>query len=300
MTTTTKNMEEISPHFIELQENYYEWLTRLGYATGTIRHHKTSLNQFFKQLHHQGIHKLEDITGQHIVHYQNTLEKTPVSSSNFRAKLGCLRRFDQYLEAYGHPPIITVKLKIIPYEASIRTILNQTEIKALYQATDNSHQGSKDRAILAIYYGCGLRASEGARLQVKDIDFKNHLVQVRKSKTKSPRYVPMSPKVINDLHDYIQGARKEILTTNSQALLVHSRGQHKTTSSIVHRLKVLAHHAGITKQIGLHSLRHSIATHLLENGMQLEQIRQFLGHKSLQTTQLYTHLHYANSCDESE
>ncbi|MBS9463279.1 tyrosine-type recombinase/integrase [Flagellimonas sp. 389] len=281
-------------HFTDLQNSFKLWLERLGYAKYTIKHHSKSMALFFQLTREKGINKLEDITGETILQFQAELEKQPIAAQTFQSRLGSLRLFDQYLESYGHQPIITVKLKVIPHFETPKTILTQQEIKQLYEVTDNSKLGYKDRAILAIYYGCGLRASEGLNLQVKDLDFRNGLLQVGKTKTRTPRYVPMSAAVMEDLKDYLYGARPQILKVKSDVVLVHSKGRYKEAAGFNDRLKKLTELAGIEKKISLHSLRHSIATHLLENGMPLEQIRQFLGHGSMEVTQRYTHILYEN------
>lgn len=281
-------------YFEDLKEGFTEWLERLGYAATTIRHHHKSIDLFTSFLTSKGIIKLEDITGEIILAYQEHTENQPISAKTFQHRLGSLRLFDQYLEAYDHAPIITVRLKIIPDFRTPPIVLTQSEIRAIYQATDNSKLGYKDRALLAIYYGCGLRATEGLLLQLKDLDFRSGLVQVRQSKTRTPRYVPMSAAVMEDIKDYLNGGRKEILKVKSDMVLVHGKGRHKNATGANERLKKLAELAGIEKNITLHGLRHSIATHLLENGMDLEQIRQFLGHSSLQATQRYTHIMYDN------
>ena len=273
-------------------QGFKEWLQRLGYAKYTIKHHSKSMSLFFQLTREKGINKLADITGETILQFQAALEKQPIAAQTFQARLGSLRLFDQYLEAYGYATIITVKLKVIPHFETPKTILTQSEIKQIYEVTDNSKLGYKDRAILAIYYGCGLRASEGLNLQVKDLDFRNGLLQVGKTKTRTPRYVPMSAAVMEDLKDYLYGAR---LKVKSDIVLVHGKGKHKEATGANDRLKKLTELAGIEKNITLHGLRHSIATHLLENGMALEQIRQFLGHSSMQTTQRYTHIMYAHT-----
>lgn len=296
----------ISPYFTELKEGFDEWLQRLGYAKATIQHHHKSIALFFQLVTQKGIIKLEDITGEMILEYQDFLEKQPIGIKTFQARLGSLRLFDQYLENYGHRPLITVRLKIIPDFRIPPNILTLQEIKQIYQATDNSKSGYKDRAMLAIYYGCGLRAQEGLNLQLRDIDFRSGLLQVSKTKTRTPRYVPMSPAVMGDLKDYLEAARPQLLkpdcgqgSVKSDHVLVHSRGRHKEATGFNDRLKKLIELAGIEKQVSLHGLRHSIATHLLENGMELEQIRQFLGHSSMQATQRYTHVFYEASAKEN-
>lgn len=276
--------------FDDLKTNFKLWLERLGYASSTIKHHIYALNLFLNFLSDQNIFYLHQIKGKHILAWQHHTEKQAISAKTFQQRLGTLRVFDRFLEAFGYAPILTVKLKSIPDIRSQRIILSQSEVKSIYNQTDQSLQGFKDRAMLAIYYGCGLRASEGLFLQLKDIDFKSNLLQVRKSKTYKPRYVPMSQAVLEDISDYLEYARPLILKKKSDFVLVHSSGGYKTSAGFNKRLKELQEKAGITKQVTLHGLRHSIATHLLENGMHLEQIRQFLGHYSLEVTQRYTHL----------
>lgn len=283
-----------TPYFTQIQAGFIEWLERLGYAKNTIYHHERSIGQFMYFLTSKGIIKLEEITAETILEYQGHIENQPISAKTFQHRLGSLRLFDQYLEAYDHRPIITVRLKIISDFRTPPTILTQSEIKQIYEVTDHSKPGYKDRAMLAIYYGCGLRATEGLNLVLSDIDFRSGLLQVGKTKTRTPRYVPMSAAVIEDLKDYLYGARPQILRVKSDYVLVHRKGRYKEATGANDRLKKLAELAGIEKQITLHSLRHSIATHLLENGMKLEHIRQFLGHSSLQATQRYTHIMYEN------
>lgn len=276
----------------ELLISFKLWLNRLGYAKSTIKGNSRRIEYFLGYLQNEGITKLEDVSPEIINQYQNQVEQLPIKSTTIALYMSSLRLLDQYLESYGYSPIITTKLRITPYVETQKTILNQQEIKQLYRATDQSMQGYKDRAMLAIYYGCGLRASEGLQLGISDVDFKSKLLQVQKSKTYSPRYVPMNPTVCDDLKEYLSYARPLLLKVASTKVLIHGKGYYKEASGFNDRLKQLATLAGITKNITLHGLRHSIATHLLENGMKLEQIRQFLGHSSMQTTQRYTHLMY--------
>ena len=290
-----------TPFFEEHQNTFIQWLERLGYAVNTIKSHKRRLNRFFFYLKNNHITTLEAIDPKAMSSYDHYLDKLPIGSKSIAQHISTLRLFDQYLEKYGHEPIIKTRLRITPHLETKKTILTKAEIKTLYQATDNSALGYRDRAMLAVYYGCGLRAKEGLFLQMSDLDFKNGLLQVGKSKTYKPRYVPMSEKVKNDLREWLDYGRKLILKpacrqgrTESGAVLVHGKGEYKTATMFNERLKKLLDKAGIAKPVTLHGLRHSIATHLLENGMELEQIRQFLGHHSLEVTQRYTHIMYEN------
>jgi len=154
----------------------------------------------------------------------------------------------------------------------------------------------RDRAMFAVYYGCGIRKSEGIALEVADVLFERRLLYVRKAKNGHERYVPINLKCLQDLEIYIYTARPLLLdeTTQTEALFISERGTGMQGQSLICRLKALQQKTENpelqNKSFGLHALRHSIATHLLQAGMELENIALFLGHKTLDSTQLYTHL----------
>jgi integrase/recombinase XerD len=141
--------------------------------------------------------------------------------------------------------------------------------------------------ILALYYGCGLRYTEGYNLQIKDVDFDKKTVFVRQGKNYKDRIVPMNDKVCDIIKDYVYNFRHKLKLT-------HNRLFTCAKSTIKDRLRDLQNACNDetikAKRIHLHGLRHSIATHLLQNGMSIENIALFLGHSSLDATQIYTHL----------
>ena len=154
----------------------------------------------------------------------------------------------------------------------------------------------RDRAMLAVYYGCGIRKREGTELEVSDVLFERRLLYVRQAKNNHERYVPINLKSLQDLEIYIYNARPLLIdeTYQSETLFISERGREMKGQSLICRLKVLKALTGNpelqNRTFGLHALRHSIATHLLQAGMELENIALFLGHKTLDSTQLYTHL----------
>jgi site-specific recombinase XerD len=190
--------------------------------------------------------------------------------------------------------ILEVPLKVKPEKYPPRVILTRDEIRRLYQVTDNTQLGYRDRAMLGVYYGLGLRRSEGVGLDVKDVLLKKNLVYVRKGKNYRERYVPVSQVVRTDLENYILYVRDSFFYSpekrKNPALLVSMQGRRVAGTTLIFRLQLLAEKAGIDKTVGLHTLRHSIATHLLSSGMSLDSICRFLGHSSLESTQIYTHL----------
>lgn len=184
------------------------------------------------------------------------------------------------------------------------TWLTEEEIKLLFEATyqTGSHNylekqeifQSRDRAMLAVFYGCGLRRNEGVQLNLSDINFDRSILHVRKGKNYKERLVPISKTSLKHLQEYIYDQRPKLSQSKLDALFLSQRGFRMHGQTMLIRLKKLQYLTGdldlSSKEIGLHTLRHSIATHLLTAGMKLDSISRFLGHSSLESTQIYTHL----------
>ena len=138
----------------------------------------------------------------------------------------------------------------------------------------------------SLFYGCGLRRSEGVALNLQDVHFKSNVLYVRQGKNNTRRVVPLSPLVKTTLMDYVLNERETKVKECSFMLNKHSKRIKGGVYGSI--LKEVLKRAGVTKQITLHCLRHSIATHLLESGLSVEYVRDFLGHKHLESTQIYT------------
>ncbi len=173
-----------------------------------------------------------------------------------------------------------------------RSILTREEIQLLYAATTECPMGIRDRAMLSIYYGCGLRKTEGVQLDVSDVLIERRMLYIRKSKNNHQRYTPVTEANLKYIEQYIYNARPLLVSDKSSehALFVSERGCRINKGTMYIRLKGLQEKANLTKEIGVHTLRHSIATHLLQSGMELENIALFLGHRCLDSTQVYTHI----------
>jgi integrase/recombinase XerD len=151
--------------------------------------------------------------------------------------------------------------------------------------------------MLSIYYGCGLRKSEGTNLVVNDILTERKLIHVRKGKGSKERYVPVTGKNLDHITEYLQNGRA-FLQANSESetdsFFINQYGTTCSDQALTARLKRLTKNSGNAvlqgKRPSLHTLRHSIATHLLQQGMEIEMIQKFLGHASLESTQIYTHI----------
>ncbi|MEN0050187.1 MAG: tyrosine-type recombinase/integrase, partial [Bacteroidota bacterium] len=161
----------------------------------------------------------------------------------------------------------------------------------------------QERAILSLAYGCGLRASELEKCNIKDVRLKDKLLIVPEGKNKKRRVVPMSKGVAKDLGDYFYLERDRLKmgrafklydADNRFAFMLHNQGGRMRRWTYNKYLKAIIERSENQiikdKQISLHNLRHSIATHLIEQGVALEQVRLFLGHSQLETTQIYTRI----------
>lgn len=297
--------EEQDPHFLKepqttefrrLKRAFADWLRLLNFEPTTLNYAPTKLQEFLCWLESQHITEIASITRQTITDYfnyllqrQNKKKGGRLSKNSLRTHLTNLRRFARYLRESGNQSF-DVSMQITGKLQNIKEIFTKAEIQALYEATGSDILGLRDKAILAVYYGCGLRRSEGLHLDIKDVLLDRNLLYVRKGKNYKERYVPMTAGVREDLKNYIECARPILLKRPTHALFISNEGKRIIGNSMLNRLHQLKEKAGIDKDTGLHSLRHSIATHLLQSGMELEKIKQFLGHSSLESTQIYTHI----------
>ncbi|QLE02027.1 tyrosine-type recombinase/integrase [Galbibacter sp. BG1] len=286
--------------------NYKEWLEILGYAESTVYQLPIHLQEFFYYAEQNHITRLNQITPKTIKKYYKELKERAnerrngaLSKSYLNKHQQALKKFKEYLQNHNYKDFnVHLKSERQPTEEKLN-ILTQSEIKELFRATEYSHTESRfklrDKAILAILYSCGLRRNEAVHLDVSDILFDKERVFVRKGKNYKERYVPINRKNAEILEDYIYEARPEFYQSYlSEALFINKNGTRMQGMSFANRLKVIVASTNNktieNKQITLHILRHSIATHLLQKEVPLESIKTFLGHSSLESTQIYTHL----------
>lgn len=288
-----------NPEYLLFLKSFERWLSTLEYAPSTVTVSANYLRDFFEFLELSKLKSIREIDKTVIETYyeylqsrKNKRQAGSLSQNYIISNINALKRFVRYLQVTGKQSF-EVDLQLSSSKEYQKTILTQDEIKALYQACDNSTLGIRDRAMLSVYYGCGLRRDEGIQLNVTDIGLKERIIYVQKGKGNRERYVPMSVAVKEDLENYIYVAREKILSfknSKNPALFLSYRVARMHGNSLMERLHKLTQEAGINKEAGFHTLRHSIATHLLQSGMQLENVSKFLGHTSLESTQIYTHL----------
>lgn len=257
----------------------------------------TKVKEFLRYMEENGVDSLNKITQRKIEKYFQYLIMRPnlrrgggLSASYINKHRDAILRFVEYIHErpMGESGIF---IPIYKWKKRPKEILTVEEVTAMFQATDNTLMGITDRAILSMLYGCGLRRGELHNLELNDIDFARGVLRLDNTKTKHEREVVMSPRVVSCLEEYLYNARTIMLAPNSTEthVLVTEQGDWMDINTIPFRVKRMVKMAGITKNITPHSLRHSIATHLLGE-LTLEEVAQFLGHRNLDSTQIYTHL----------
>jgi integrase/recombinase XerD len=298
-----------------LEKSFKEWLDVQGYAQSTVYNLPLHVRELLHYLETQNIHQIKHLKVNHIeAYYQKLQERSNqrrgggLSNGHLNKHIQAMRRFTEYLRKVGRLQIPEIKLK--DEETTPKIIyLTVDEINLLFKTTyrepekkPNTSQKiieaiqGRDRAMLAVFYGCGLRRNEGVNLDIGDINFDRSLLHVRKGKNNQERFVPISKANRKYLQDYVYDYRPEILMGSKTSALFTGYQQYRRMQgqSLNLRLKYLQYQSDDInlqeKEIGLHTLRHSIATHLLQAGMKLESISKFLGHSSLESTQIYTHL----------
>lgn len=176
----------------------------------------------------------------------------------------------------------------IELEKSTRYAATKAEIKALYEAAAGEARAT---AILHLLYGCGLRRSEAEALNLGDVDYQKGLLYVRRGKGRKRRVIPLASGVQAGLKDYQKRARwRWVKAGGGRSFLLNDRGNRMRGESIARSLKKLVKVAKVDQRITPHTLRHTVATDLVAGGMKLEQVRDFLGHDHLETTQIYAHV----------
>ena len=290
-----------------LVANYKEWLDILGYAESTVYQLPIHLQEFFYYAECHGHHNLQQLTTQTVKDYYRELQQRSndrhdggLSKSYLNKHQQALKKFSEYLKQHNAQVNFNVHLKneVNPTEEKLN-IATQGEIQQLFKATNYSHKKAKyrlrDKAILVILYSCGLRRNEAVNLDVGDLNFDKERIHVRKGKNYKERFVPINRKNAEILQDYLYESRIEFSReTTGEALFLNQVGNRLQGMSFANRLQAIVkateNPALIAKRLTPHSLRHSIATHLLAKEVPIENIKTFLGHSSLESTQIYTHL----------
>lgn len=311
-----KQLPVKSPAFRYIEKSFGAWLDMLGYADETVYGMPVFVRAFLHYLEQQGKTTVQQITPEllrayyynHLKNRANLRRGGALSNNHLNKHLQAFYRFFDYLRQSGRLVLPALNIPFEENDTQRVTVLSEEEIAQLYAACDQHPQehgrkptwfypvmALRDKAMLAAHYGCGLRKNEGLHVELNDILFEKQLLHVRKGKNYKERFVPVSRTSLKHFENYLYDARPLLLKNHKEErFFINERGKPMGGQMMLLRLKLLISRTENIilqqKETGLHTLRHSIATHLLANGMKLEKIKDFLGHSSLESTQIYTHL----------
>jgi integrase/recombinase XerD len=306
----------MNTNYTEIQKEYTNWLDTLGFSNGLVYDYKFRVRDFLEWLQTQGVSKINQLTDKHIKTYfdylqirSNKRKKAGLSVSHLNHNFCAIDKLMEFLHQMGMetaPTPTNYRLKV-DKQLRINNIepFTQQEIKILHANITNTYphftfiqkeaKQEQLKLIFALYYACGLRRTEGYKLTVQDIDFDKRTIFVRQGKNYKDRIVPMNKGVYKALQHYIYNFRNLQKVNHKRLFIHHTNALSRSLKELQQTTQIYAEQSRSNqvikqKRLSLHILRHSIATHLLQNGMSIENIAQFLGHSTLNSTQIYTHI----------
>jgi len=280
-------------------DEFIEWMDLCGWSDRTIESYICNIRLFFCFLSKKTkFNSIYEIDKRCLLEYQRYLyrlklnngKRLAISSQHF--KLVAVRALFRYLKnisVVNSDPsafiVLPKKRKSLP-----KNILNEVQMKTLlYQPDTLKPLGLRDKAIIELLYATGIRNTELRNLQIYDIDFEQLHVFIQKGKYGKDRIIPLGEIAADYLYDYISSVREQLIKdTCLNFLFLSKNGKQITKANLIWIVDKYAKKAGLLKRITPHSLRHSYATHLLQNGADIRYIQELLGHASVETTQIYT------------
>jgi integrase/recombinase XerD len=275
----------------KLLQNFQEYLSvEKGLSENSIFSYRYDLNKFRSYLEKQQIDFLE-VQTKDIMKFLMEEKNRKISSKTLAREVVAIRQFYKYLrdekqvdynptDKIGTPEV----MRAIPDHLTIQ------EVDELFLAIDEENiYELRDKCIFELLYSAGLRISEACNLRMTDIDMDSGMITVE-GKGGRERLVPFGEKSLKILRLYLEKSRPEILKArNCEYLFVSKKGSYINRKSVWRLLNIYIKRTGINKKVTPHTLRHSFATHLLENHANLREVQELLGHIDISTTQIYTH-----------
>lgn len=275
-----------------LQDYLHSLLVERGLSHNTIISYGQELKEFFKFLKIQKINSFDRIDRYTILNYLKHCDAEQKSRNSIIHTVTSLRQFFDYLvteNKINSDPMLKIDTPKSAHH--LPQVLSATEIQALLNVPDTHKKlGVRDRTLLEVMYATGLRVSEVANLKLDDLRLEMGLITTI-GKGDKQRIIPIGDVAIHWLEDYLDGARQILLKgRTSDYVFLNNHGNQMTRQGIWKNLKAMVRKAGITKDVTPHTIRHSFATTLLENGADLRTVQELLGHADISTTQIYTHV----------
>ena len=272
-----QRLPQISHNNEQELNRYLQQLQLKAYSASTLRTYRTEFMQLLQLL---GNVPVQDLQPQHLQRYLLYCIKQGLHENTIHSRMNALKF---YYEQVLHREKFFFDIPRPKKPLQLPRLLNEKELGKLFTALSNK----KHKAMLFTAYSAGLRVSEIANLRLADIDSQRMQIFVQRAKGKKDRYVNLSPVLLDILRNYIQEYKprpRKWLFESEQTFAAYPT---RTLQQIFQNAK---ERAGIQKEVGFHSLRHSFATHLLEKGTDIKYIKELLGHFNIKTTERYLHV----------
>lgn len=272
---------------------YETYLTKVKHASpNTISSYLRDIRQFSEWLQQSEELGILDAKQLNIHNYLEHLQVRGKSSATASRTLASLKNFYSYAVSAGFltESPVTSDIHIERKEKKLPQILSGKEVELLLsQPVCSDAKGFRDKAMLEVIYATGIRVTELIELNVDDVNLDLGIVKCKNSK--KSRVIPLYPAALRALSTYLHEARSVMLADASEnALFVNVSGSRMSRQGFWKILKYYQSKAGIEKDITPHTLRHSFAVHLLENGADLNSLQELMGHSDISSTQIYTHM----------
>lgn len=277
----------------QVMEYLHYLLIERGLSDNTRKSYQRDLNQYLVFLHNEEIKDWQSVDRFTIVAFLQFLQEENKSAATITRMVTSLRRFHQFLRQerfVDHDPMQHIESP--KKRQKLPDTLNVNEVERLIETPDTKKVlGIRDRAILEVMYATGMRVSELIGVKLNDLHLSMGLLQTT-GKGDKERIVPLGDIAIQWIETYLDEARPLLCQKHPEEehLFVNGHGTGLSRQGIWKNLKALVLKAGIMKNVTPHTLRHSFATHLLENGADLRTVQELLGHADISTTQIYTHI----------
>jgi len=268
------------------------------YSNETINSYMNDLYKYFEYIKDNG-YSFKDMKRKDILDYTKYLSKQQLSTSTINHNISVLRSFYKFIVVNEHFTTDPMEYIEIPkLRKSLPKVLSYDEVVKLLDVDLVDKYSYRNKAMLELMYATGLRVSELVNLKINDIDFEECLVKTM-GKGSKERIIPIGDYAILFVLKYLKDYRPLLLKKDyNDYLFLNNRGKKISRQSFYKIVDELAIKKGITTEISPHTLRHSFATHLLDRGADIVSIKEMLGHSSLSTTQIYTHISNQKLKDE--
>ncbi len=262
-----------------------------GLAENTLEAYLRHVRSFHSFLVALGIEHPSQAESTHIEAFLRQLHELGLASASQAQSMAAIRALYRFLHLLGQMSADpTESLRLPRRQRPLPEVLSVEEVERLLHQPDvSTPRGIRDRAILEVLYSCGLRVSELCQLRLGDIFAEEELLRVR-GKGAKERLIPIGAIALRWLERYCREVRPVLLRRLTDVVFLNARGGMLSRTAVWNIVRWAAQRAGIQRRIHPHTLRHSFATHLLEAGADLRAVQEMLGHASITTTQIYTHL----------